>query len=85
MYKNCKNCFDEFTVVYLTGITYTTIAKDEYEEKLLENAIKTSVRLWVETLKEIYTYRNQYQISPNFSCESRQNLQQWRDGEFFYQ
>nr|XP_034313531.1 glutamate receptor ionotropic, NMDA 2B isoform X4 [Crassostrea gigas] len=67
------------------GITYTTIAKDEYEEKLLENAIKTSVRLWVETLKEIYTYRNQYQISPNFSCESQQSLQQWRDGEFFYQ
>lgn len=67
------------------GITYSTIAQDDYENEMLENAIKTSVRLWVETLKEIYTYRNQYKISPNFSCQSQQTLQQWRDGGFFYQ
>lgn len=80
-----KKCFDEFAIVYLTGITYSTIAKDDYEDEMLENAIKTSVRLWVETFKEIYTYRNQYKISPNFSCHSQQTLQQWRDGGFFYQ
>lgn len=72
-------------VVYLAGITYSTIAQDDYENEMLENAIKTSVRLWMETLKEIYTYRNQYKISPNFSCHSQQTLQQWRDGGFFYQ
>lgn len=58
MYKNCKNCFDEFFVVYFIGIIYIIIVKDEYEEKLLENVIKMFVRLWVEIFKEIYMYRN---------------------------
>ncbi|XP_048763861.2 glutamate receptor ionotropic, NMDA 2B-like [Ostrea edulis] len=66
------------------GITYSGISKDGFEDQLIENALKTSVRVWVEALKKIYNYKDQYKISPNFSCQSQRPLQQWRAGEKFY-
>ncbi|XP_078319619.1 glutamate receptor ionotropic, NMDA 2B-like isoform X2 [Crassostrea virginica] len=66
------------------GITYSGIARDDFEDELIENALDSSVKLWVETLKKIYKYRDQYKVSPNFSCQAQQPLQQWRDGENFY-
>lgn len=68
----------------LAGITYSGIARDDFEDELIENALDSSVKLWVETLKKIYKYRDQYKVSPNFSCQAQQPLQQWRDGENFY-
>ncbi|XP_062614657.1 glutamate receptor ionotropic, NMDA 2B-like isoform X1 [Saccostrea cucullata] len=66
------------------GVTYSSISKDGFEDQLIDDALKTSVRLWVETLKKTFINKDQYKISPNFSCNSQQPLQQWLDGEKFY-